>query len=145
MARHSVTVGRVLEAIIEVFGGGALPTREVLLDLLDPHGMTLKEIDNATRELVDSGEVVRVQRGVFMPVGVYRQPRLVTHTLLPDGSVKLEVGDDMMLLTPREKRMVAEALGGAAMQHASIDLARLVTVALNGRSAKTAMGADVPK
>ena len=137
MAKHSPKVARILEAIQEVFNSGALPSRESLLDLLEPVGISLKEIDNATRELVDAGEIVRVQRGVFMPAASYREPRIVTQTLLPDGTVKLEVGDDMILLTPREKRMVAEVLGGAALQSASVDLARLLTVALNGQSVKT--------
>ena len=66
--------------------------------------------------------VARVQRGVYVPVVQHPEARLVSLTVLPDGTVKLEIGDDHVLtLTPREARSVGVTLGGLAAQAASIE------------------------
>ena len=44
--------------------------------------------------------------------------------LLPDGAVKLELGDECIELTPREIRMILQALGGFGMQYERLQKGR---------------------
>lgn len=46
----------------------------------------------------------------------------MSKTLMPDGMVKLEIGDDVFMLAPHEDRMLAGPVAGAAAQFASIEL-----------------------
>ena len=46
-----------------------------------------------------------------MPAVKHTPARPMSKTVIPDGSVKLEIGDDILTLTPREDRMLANLMG----------------------------------
>ncbi len=48
--------------------------------------------------------------------------RAISRTLLPDGATVLEVGDDVLHLTPRESRMLGEVMAGSAQAFAAIEI-----------------------
>lgn len=127
----------VLEEVIDLHAREQIVTRETLADFT---GRKLAIIDEALRTLVNEERVARVQRGVYVPVVQHPEARLVSLTVLPDGTVKLEIGDDHVLtLTPREARSVGVTLGGLAAQAASIEAghqAALMASAFNNRLSK---------
>ena len=110
----------VLEAIQDLHAQEQIVTRETLADVT---GLKLTVIDDRVSHLIDSGQVHRVQRGVFVPAPEHHPARLISKTVLPCGTVKLEIGDDHVLtLTPRENRALGELMAGAAQQFAGIQL-----------------------
>lgn len=118
-AAKKSTKDYVLEEVIDLHAREQIVTREILADFT---GRKLAIIDEAMRTLVNEERVARVQRGVYVPVIQHPEARLVSLTVLPDGTVKLEIGDDHMLtLTPREARSVGVTLGGYAAQAAFIE------------------------
>lgn len=110
----------VLEAIEDLHIQEQIVTRTTLADLT---GLQLSIIDDRLSYLVDTGQIIRVQRGVFVPAIKHRTARQMCKYLLSDGTVKLEIGNDLVLtLTPREARNLGNLLIGEAMQYSNIEL-----------------------
>lgn len=110
----------VLDAIKDLHAQEQIATRETLADLT---GLKLTVIDDRVSHLIDNGLVFRVQRGVFVPAPEHRPMRIITKSVLPDGSSVIEIGDDhVVVLTPREARALGLLMSGAAQQYASIEL-----------------------
>lgn len=109
----------VLEAIQDLHAQEQIVTRETLAAVT---GLKLTVIDDRVGDLIDNGKVYRVQRGVFVPAPEHKPARIITKSVLPGGTVVLEVGDDhVLVLTPRENRALGELMAGAAQQYAGIE------------------------
>lgn len=113
------TAQEVLDWVIDLHQKEQIVTREVLMSAM---GLKLSIIDEHLSNLVNDGKLRRVRRGVFQPVQQMPPPRAMSKTLLPDGWVKLEIGEDVLMLTPRESRMFASMLQGEANLSSHIDL-----------------------
>ena len=110
----------ILEAIEDLHNQEQIVTRTTLADLT---GLQLSIIDDRLSYLVDSGQIIRVQRGVFIPAPKDRPSRIICKMVLPDGTVKIEIGDDEVLtLTPREARNLGNLMVAEAMQYANIEM-----------------------
>ena len=109
----------VLEAIQDLHAREQIVTRETLAELT---GLKLTTIDDRLGHLVDNGKIRRVQRGVFVPLEQHRPARPISRTLCPDGTTVLEVGDTVMILSPREPRMIGELMAGSSHQYAAIEI-----------------------
>lgn len=110
----------ILEAIEDLHNQEQIVTRETLSQLTD---LKLSIVDDRLSYLVDSGQIIRVQRGVFIPAPKHRPARLMSKMVLPDGTVKIEIGDDEILtLTPREARHLGNLMVAEAMQYANIEM-----------------------
>ena len=110
----------ILEAIEDLHNQEQIVTRETLSQLT---GLKLSIIDDRLSYLVDSGQIIRVQRGVFIPAPKHRVARLMSKMVLPDGTIKIEIGDDEILtLTPREARNLGNLMVAEAMQYANIEI-----------------------
>lgn len=110
----------ILEAIEDLHSQEQIVTRETLSQLT---GLKLSIIDDRLSYLVDSGYIIRVQRGVFVPAPKHRPSRLMSKTVLPDGTVKIDIGDDEVLtLTPREARALGNLMVAEAMQYSNIEM-----------------------
>lgn len=107
-----------LELIRELHALEQVVTRETLAETM---GLKITIVDDHTRTLVETGYIRRVQRGVFVPVPTYAPARPISKTVMPDGTVQLVIGDQALLLTPREDRMLAGLMAGAATQLAAIE------------------------
>ena len=108
----------VLDAVQDLHAQEQVVTRETLAEVT---GLKLTVIDDRISHLIDCGEVHRVQRGVFVPAPKHKPARIITKTVLPGGTVSIEIGDDHVLtLTPREDRMLAALMVGSAQQYAGI-------------------------
>lgn len=57
---------------------------------------------------------------------MHRVARAISKTILPSGLVKLEIGDEVLTLTPQENRMLAELQAVAAAQVAALEGANAV-------------------
>lgn len=109
----------VLEAVQDLFAREQIVTRETLSELT---GLKLTTIDDRLGYLLDNGRIRRVQRGVFVPMEQHKPARPISRTLCPDGTTVLEVGDTVMILSPRESRMIGELMAGSSQQYAAIEI-----------------------
>tara|TARA_Y100001938_G_scaffold149233_1_gene235369 strand:+ start:502 stop:1113 length:612 start_codon:yes stop_codon:yes gene_type:complete len=118
----------VLDALHDLHQQEQVVTRETLHELT---GLKLAIIDDRIGALIEEGLAIRVQRGVFVPAEVHPPARVMSKTVLPDGTVKIDIGDQVLTLTPKEDRMLAALQAGVVMQAASIEIGRQ-TSALSG-------------
>ena len=118
----------VLDALHDLHQQEQVVTRETLHELT---GLKLAIIDDRIGALIEEGLAIRVQRGVFVPAEVHPPARVMSKTVLPDGTVKIDIGDQVLTLTPKEDRMLAALQAGGVMQAASIEIGRQ-TSALSG-------------
>ncbi|TWH63879.1 putative AbiEi antitoxin of type IV toxin-antitoxin system [Azomonas agilis] len=110
----------VLDAVKELHAQEQIVTRETLHEYL---GLNYGPIDSSLSLLVDEGEIIRVQRGVYIPRPDVRPNRPISKTIIPGGWVKLEIGDDHVItLSPAESRALGELTAGAGQQFAAIEL-----------------------
>ena len=109
----------VMGAIEDLHAREQIVTREILAEIT---GLKLTTIDDRLGHLVDTGKIRRVQRGVFVPLEQHRPARPISRTLCPDGTTVLEVGETVMILSPRESRMIGELMAGSSQQYAAIEI-----------------------
>src|SRR5690554_384921 len=109
----------VLEAVEDLHRLEQIVTRETLANHT---GLKLSVIDDRLKALVADERIMRVQRGVFVPVAQHPPARQISHTELPDGTVVLDIGDEVLHLTPREAWTLGAMLGGRALQAAQVDI-----------------------
>ena len=112
---------RVLDAVRDLRELDQIATRETVAELT---GLKMGIVDDRLRALVDDGKLKRLLRGVYELVETYPEPRELSCTMLSTGWVKLELGDDMLKLTPTEARRAARALGGFAEDARVIETTR---------------------
>lgn len=117
MTKNSTDI--VLDAVIDLHNQEQIVTRETLSSILD---LKLAIIDDRLSYLIDTDRIKRVQRGVFVPVIRHPPARIVSKMILPDGTVKVEIGDDVITLTPREARYLGNLMAADAMQYSNIEL-----------------------
>lgn len=118
----------VLDALRDLHQQEQIVTRETLHELT---GLKLSIIDDRLKALIEEMLIVRVGRGVFVPAQQHPPARPMSKTLLPDGTVNLEIGDQVLILTPAEDRMLAKIQAGVMMQAATIEVGHQ-TALLNG-------------
>lgn len=112
---------RVYEAVRELRSLEQIATRETVAELT---GLKLSVVDDRLRALVDDGKLKRVLRGIYEVVESFPPPRAISKTILANGIVKVEIGDEVLTLTPTEDRRLALLQAGAAAQVAAIETGR---------------------
>ena len=112
-AKSITSTQRVLDAVRDLRELDQIATRETVAELT---GLKMGIVDDRLRALVDDGKLKRVLRGVYVPVEVHPPSRCISKTVLMDGTVKIEIGDEVLTLTPREDRALAMLQAGAVMQ-----------------------------
>ncbi len=113
------TADMVLEAMQDLHAREQIVTRETLAEIT---GLKLTTIDDRLGYLLDNGRIRRVQRGVFVPLEQHKPARPISRTLCPDGTTVLEIGDTVMILSPRESRMIGELMAGSSQQYTAIEI-----------------------
>lgn len=126
-AIQRTTKQQILDAVQDMHNAQQMVTREALRELT---GLTLTIIDDRLATLVDDGLLIRKSRGVFVPAVIHPPARPISKTVMPDGLVKIEIGDEVLTLTPREDRTLAGVQAGAALQFLGIDTEQSVIQAL---------------
>lgn len=115
---------RVYEAIVELHNQQQDATRYSVQTLT---GMPLGRVDDRIKALVTQERIKRGLKGRYMPVEIHPPPRAISKTLMPDGTVKIEIGDDVLTLTPSEDRALSMLMAGAATQVAQIQAGQLMS------------------
>ncbi|MCO5976802.1 hypothetical protein [Ideonella oryzae] len=108
---------RVYDAVVDLHALEQVATRETVARLT---GLKLTVVDDRLRALVDDQKLKRVLRGVYVPVETHPPARDISKTILSDGRVKIEIGDEVLTLTPREDRMLSSLMAGTAAQAIAI-------------------------
>lgn len=111
----------VLEAVCELHAKEQVATRDTVAELT---GLKLAIVDDRLRDLVDKELLRRVIRGVYVPVTQHPPARVMCKRVMADGMVEIEIGNDVLLLTPKEDRMLADLQAGAAAQAIAISTGR---------------------
>lgn len=104
---------RVYDAVRELRGLEQIATRETVAELT---GLKLSVVDDRLRTLVDDGKLKRLLRGIYELVEAYPPARVISKSILGNGFVKIEIGDQLLTLTPTEDRDLAMLQAGAAGQ-----------------------------
>ena len=102
---------RIYDAVRDLREADQIATRETVAELT---GLKLSVVDDRLRALVDDGRLRRLLRGVYELVEFFPAPRVMSCTILSNGWVKIEIGNEMLTLTPTEARRATRALGGFA-------------------------------
>lgn len=121
---NATSTERVFEAIVELNNMQQAATRYTVQELT---GLPLGRVDDRIKALVERERVKRVLKGQYVPVEAHAPPRPMSKTILPSGAVKIEIGDDVLTLTPAEDRTLAILQAGAATQVAQIQTGQLMT------------------
>lgn len=108
---------KVVEAIAVLYESEQAITRARISQIA---GVSLHVADDHLDRLHNEGKLRRVVAGVFEPVLQFPAARPISHTVLPDGMSKTEVGDDMLTLTPKERRELGKLLMPDALAHNNI-------------------------
>lgn len=109
----------VLDHAIDLHQREQLVTREALSEAI---GVKLAIVDDHIKNLVNAGKMVRKKNGVYLPVIEMPPARPMSKTLLPDGWVKIEIGDQVLTLTPKEDRMLGNLQRGSGDLYTQISV-----------------------
>lgn len=114
----------VLEAAEELHSMEQAVTRETIRQHT---GLKQGIIDDRLKHLAAEGMLIRTERGVYRPLPRHKPARPISHTELPDGTVVLDIGDEVLHLTPKEARTLGAMLGCRALQASQIELGNQAT------------------
>lgn len=101
---------RALNACQTLSDADIEPTRDLIAEKT---GMKLVTVDEAIKKLRQLGLIERKPQ-CYRPVIQHAPDRATSISSLTDGMVKLEVGDEVLSLTPSEARKVGMGLMGYA-------------------------------
>jgi hypothetical protein len=111
---------QVFEAILSLREKGQTASRTAIIAA---SRMPDTIVDGCLRRLREDGRIVSPVRGMFIPVGQHREAQPVSLTVLPDGMAKLEIGDALIELTPRERQLLGDVIAPSSLQYSAISLA----------------------
>ena len=120
---------QILEAVIDLHAQEQIVTRGKIGEVL-PH-LTLQNISDRLSYLLETHQINRVERGVYVPVITHAPSRPICKYILPDGTVKIEIGEQIITMTPRESRYLGNLMVAEAMQFSNIELGHTVSVMQN--------------
>ena len=102
-----------LDAIREIYAQSREPvSRDALVNIT---GLPKSTVDWHLRVMIDEREdIVRCGAGGYMPVHKHRPNRIMSITPTGYGVIKIDMGDDVITLTPGELRELVPLLIGCA-------------------------------
>lgn len=118
----------VLDAVRELVAAEQPATRYTVAELT---GLRMSTVDDRLTDLTNKELLRRVQKGQYVPVIQHPPPRVMTKRVLADGLVEIEIGDDVIRLTPKEDRALAMLQSGAATQAIAIETGRNQAMVIN--------------
>lgn len=123
------TTKQILEAVIDLHAQEQIVTRDKIGEIL-PH-LSLQKISDRLSYLIETNQISRAERGVYVPVITHAPSRPICKYILPDGTVKIELGDQIITMTPKESRYLGNLMVAEAMQFSNIELGHTVSVMQN--------------
>lgn len=128
---------RIWASIQELAAVSKAFTRKRLKELTE---LPFHIIDDHVDKFIEDGLIQRIGNGIFEMVQQYEPTRATTVTILEDGCVIMECGDQVMKLNPTESRRMAKQLQGMAQEAVHMgalsDIAELMA-GIDGRSRQT--------
>ena len=109
----------IYDAIVTMRDKQQLPTRKALLSIL---GIRRSIIDDTISTLINEGKIYAPERGVYFPLFEHPVGRVISKTPLACGMVKVDIGDEVWTLTPKEARDIGQCFMAEAMQYSNIEL-----------------------
>lgn len=110
----------ILEAIIDLHNKEIPASRTTIAQLT---GIKQTSVDECLKRLADDEIIYRLCSGVFAPMTQHPPARTIYKAVLPDGTVKIDIGDDMVLtLTPKEARILGGLMLPDATEYGNIAL-----------------------
>lgn len=119
----------VYDAICSLINDGRMATRENIRQVTN---MTLSMVDDRVKYLRDEGFIVAVNRGCYELTGKFNPPRVISKTILPDGSVVLDIGDDAIDLSPMESKILGSLFAGDSILHSLVGLGNQFNYMVSG-------------
>ena len=114
----------VLDAVHELYASSQVASRSLVTTMT---GLKPALVDDSIKVLCNDNKIRRIERGVYVPVWQYPEPRQIWQTKLYDGTVKVDIGDDHVLtLTPQEASDLGLQLAGYAMRASNMGLEQKV-------------------
>lgn len=105
---------KVLEAIATLHETEQAITRQRIHIIT---GLSLYICDDHLDRFVQEGKLTRVVPGVYEVVKTYPETPPMSHTVLPDGTSKLEIDDVVLTLTPKMRRTLGKFFFADATEH----------------------------
>lgn len=104
--------------------------------IIDAAGISPHIVKERCDQLVNvTHEAERISRGVYRAIKAFKPPRPISKTMLADGEVVLEIGDDVIHLTPQEDKMLRGLFGSAPVEiHQPQQQMRVSTVNMDQKS-----------
>lgn len=118
----------VLDAVNELHSLDHVATRQTIMELT---GLKQSLVDDCLKYLCDEMMIRRLERGCYAPIKRYPKPRQIWQTVLDDGTVKIEIGDDVLTLTPKEARVMGMQLAGFMMMAGNIAMEQQFNILAN--------------
>ncbi|WP_312836397.1 hypothetical protein [Comamonas sp.] len=117
-AKERTAKARVYEAVWELYDMEAPITRDAVVRQT---GLKTVTVDEALKSLKRDDKIISIERGLYAPAELPEETQAVSVTVLPRGETKIEVGDQILVLKPREARMLSPLFAGASAQAAVIE------------------------
>jgi hypothetical protein len=117
-SRAISTTARVLESIRFLYSTKQRPVSASEVQTVSE--LAADTVGDSLKRLLETGQIARPGRGIYEPVAKHPEPRAISQTLHPDGTVKIEIGDEVIALTPVEHRHLVRLLGGVMAEAAQM-------------------------
>lgn len=104
----------VLRTITDLCDHNQGASRQRIVELT---GLKMATVDDQIESLKTKGLIRSLYAGVYEPID-QQEDRLISTTSLPRGRMKLEVGDVVLDLTPRECLSIAKQFAGTLLAFA---------------------------
>lgn len=109
----------VLEAVIDLHNKETPASRTTICQTT---GIKQSTVDECLKALANDEHIYRLCNGVYAPITQHPVARVVSKIVLPDGTVKIDIGDDVLTLTPKEARTLGGLLLSEATEYGNIVL-----------------------
>ncbi|MDD2690218.1 MAG: hypothetical protein PHX69_00355 [Simplicispira sp.] len=119
---------RAYEAICELHEAGQPVTRDTIAVLT---GLKRGVVDEQISVLKERELIYAPVRGSYRPIKQLPPARPISKTVLPDGWVLWEIGDQLLRLTPHEDRVLGSMAAMSGMQLSQIELGQHTGVLVN--------------
>lgn len=110
---------QILEAVIDLHNQEIPAGCATIAKML---GIKQSVVNDALKTLADDEVIYRVANGVYAPVAQHPPARTVYKSILPDGTVKLDIGDDVLTLTPTEARRLGGLMYAEAVEFGMLSI-----------------------
>ena len=115
----------IWDTILELRNTERRINRRALADLT---GLKPGIVDDHVERWIEKDQLRRAGAGELEVIEHFPATRPISKTTLPNGLVKLEIGSDLLELTPAEARALARDLAGHAQELAQVDAANRAMV-----------------